>query len=302
MSSVYHSGELAIQKQAHAEAMAIQNGRIIGTTIPEGAISFIEAQPMIIAATVDEKGKVWSSILTGNPGFIYVEDEVTLTISYIIDLTDPLVQNLKSNSELGLLVIDFNKRMRMRINGKGSFDELNRLVVKTEQVYGNCSQYIQKRTVCTYGEFDGPQKSEQRSLCLNKENEQWISNADTFFIGSVSSSGKVDVSHRGGLPGFINVTDEKTLIIPDYSGNKMFNTLGNIHSNPNTGILFVDFANGHSLQLTGTSKIIWDQKESSNFPGAERLVVFKIDEVIFRENCTKLTWDFVAFSPSNPHL
>src|SRR3546814_14766932 len=66
-----------------------------------------------------------------------------------------------------------------------------------------------------------------------------------------------DVSHRGGRPGFVRVTEDdgrSVLTIPDFSGNQFFNTLGNIAINPRAGLLFVDFATGDLLTLTGRSE------------------------------------------------
>ncbi|MGR5960328.1 pyridoxamine 5'-phosphate oxidase family protein [Bacillus cereus] len=71
-----------------------------------------------------------------------------------------------------------------------------------------------------------------------KKQQNWISESDTFIIASASSEGKMDISHRGGMPGFVHVINEKTIIFPDYSGNMLFNTLGNIVQNPNVGLLF----------------------------------------------------------------
>ncbi len=302
MTDVYHAGELTVQQMAGAEVIAVLNSRSIKKTIPKGAVTFLETQSLMIAASVDERERVWSSVLTGEPGFLHVEDEGTLTIRSKPVWNDPLIRNLSLNQELGLLVIDFNRRIRLRINGTGHFDEDQQLVVKTEQVYGNCPKYIQKRALLPHGVYERKQQSEHRSVHLSPEYQEWIRHADTFFIGSMSSEGKVDASHRGGSPGFVKVVDERTLIFPDYFGNSMFNTLGNIQSNPSTGILFVDFDYGHSLQLTGRSEIIWDPEEISLFPAAERLVRFEVDEALYTENSTRMGWDFIEFSPSNPTL
>lgn len=300
MTDVYHEGELAVQKIAGVEIIAERNGRSINHNIPKGAVAFLGRQSLVITASVDGNGKVWSSVITGEPGFLHVDDEGRLVIRSSPVLGDPLIQNLTSNNELGLLVIDLSKRIRLRINGTGNFDENGWLVIITTQAYGNCPKYIQHRSLRANGVYQRRQSSESRSVGLSSEQQGWIRKSDTFFIGSVSAAGNVDASHRGGPPGFIQVTDERTLIFPDYFGNSMFNTLGNIYSNPSTGLLFIDFLSGHSLQLTGRSEIIWDENEISNYPGAERLLVFKIDEVLFVKNGTDLSWEFVEYSPSNP--
>jgi predicted pyridoxine 5'-phosphate oxidase superfamily flavin-nucleotide-binding protein len=302
MIGVYHEGELTVQKLAGAEIVAKQNGTTIKPTMFKGAMAFLRTQSLIIVSSVDRDGRVWSSFLTGEPGFIEVTSEASLTIASNPVTSDPLIVNLLSNPEIGLLAIDFGRRIRMRINGTGHVDENGRLVVLTEQVYGNCPKYIQKRSLQPSSGFHRAQKSANLSSHINPEQQEWIRNSDTFFIGSISSEGKADVSHRGGSPGFVKVVDENTLLFPDYFGNSMFNTLGNIYSNPNSGLLFIDFDAGHSLQLTGRSQIIWDDNEISRFSGAERLVRFEIDEVLHTQNGTPIRWDFVEFSPSNPTL
>ncbi len=94
---------------------------------------------------------------------------------------------------------------------------------------------------------------------------------------AVDATNGVDVAHRGGKPGFVNVDGNKTLIIPDFSGNKHFNSFGNLELNPRAGLLFVDFNQGDLLYLTGEAKVIWDGAEINRYAGAERLLVFHLD-------------------------
>jgi len=302
MSGVYHTGELTVQKMAGVELVAQQNGAGIRPTIFKGAKVFLRMRTIIIASSVDRRGRVWSSFLTGEPGFIDVQDEFSVTISSSPVPSDPLLDNLPSCPEIGLLAIDFDRRIRMRINGKGAFDSEGRLTVTTEQVYGNCPKYIQRRSPSTASGFHRTQHSVSRDSSLSPDQQQWIRQADTLFIGSASREGKADVSHRGGPTGFVAVVDGNTLLFPDYFGNSMFNTLGNIHVNPNTGLLFIDFDSGDSLQLTGRSTILWDEEDIKHFAGAERLVRFEIDEALFTENGSPIRWDLLGFSPANPTL
>ncbi|MED2729678.1 pyridoxamine 5'-phosphate oxidase family protein, partial [Bacillus thuringiensis] len=106
----------------------------------------------------------------------------------------------------------------------------------------------------------------------------------------------------GGMPGFIHIISEQKIVFPDYSGNMLFNTLGNIIENPNVGLLFFDFSTGDTLQLTGKASIIWDIDESiiSQFPGAQRLIQFQLVEAIQTMNCNTNQWEFVTYSSFNP--
>ena len=80
----------------------------------------------------------------------------------------------------------------------------------------------------------------------------------------------------------------------------MFNTLGNLAVNPRSGLLFIDFERGHTLQLTGRAEIIWDADRTAEFVGAERLVAFEIDRVLAIANANSRHWQFVEYSPANP--
>ncbi|KFM98746.1 pyridoxamine 5'-phosphate oxidase family protein [Bacillus clarus] len=190
-------------------------------------------------SSMDEKGRVWSSFLAGNEGIIQAVECDVIKINIGINEGDPLFTNILHNKEVGIIVIDFVSRIRIRINGSvvtklsdASFE------VKTEQVFGNCPKYIQARKF-TYNETEvGGNKQFNRHYVLNEKQQELISQADTFIIASSSSEGRMDISHRGGMPGFIHIINEQTIVFPDYSGNMLFNTLGNIIENPNVRLLF----------------------------------------------------------------
>ena len=102
-----------------------------------------------------------------------------------------------------------------------------------------------------------------------------IVGADTFFVASYADNEngarRVDVSHRGGRPGFVHVAEDGVLTIPDYAGNLFFNTLGNLLLNPRGGLVFAGFDTGDLLQLSGDTEIILNSPEIKKFEGAERL-------------------------------
>ena len=89
------------------------------------------------------------------------------------------------------------------------------------------------------------------------------------------------MSHRGGDPGFISVSGSGTLSWPEYRGNAMFMTLGNLHLRPECGLLFLDWSGaGPALHLTGRARIDWDPARIAACPGAERIIDFTVDEVV----------------------
>jgi hypothetical protein len=118
-----------------------------------------------------------------------------------------------------------------------------------------------------------------------------VARADTFFIASASHG--VDLSHRGGKPGFVRLTREDgrtVLTAPDFVGNFMFNTFGNLALNPRAGLLFLDFSTGDVLSLTGEAEVVWEGAELDAFVGAERLLRFRLERGLWLENACPLRW------------
>ncbi len=135
---------------------------------------------------------------------------------------------------------------------------------------------------------------------LSPAQQRWVATADTFFIASYHPADGADASHRGGLPGFVQVRDSTTLLWPDYAGNGLFNTLGNIAEYPQVGLLFIDFASGRTLQIAGVAQIDWDATRSAALPGAERVVECQITHVIERAGALQPGWELLSYSPFNP--
>jgi uncharacterized protein len=300
MASLYHGGELSVQARAGVREMADRIGKSIRSTIPLAAQEFLRSQPMVIVGSVDPSGRVWASLLTGEPGFMQAVDEQTVRLKSRPATGDPLGSNLTANDQVGLVVIEFATRRRMRLNGSAEIRSDGTLYIHARQVYSNCPKYIQARGWERRRAETGLTQKVLRQSGLREEQQQWISAADTFFVASHHPDGGVDASHRGGSPGFVHVLNANRVIWPDYSGNTMFQTLGNIVSNSQAGLLFIDFESGSTLQLTGKARIIWDQERTARFPGAERLVEFDLEEAIEIAGASSLEWRFMGRSPFNP--
>jgi predicted pyridoxine 5'-phosphate oxidase superfamily flavin-nucleotide-binding protein len=129
-----------------------------------------------------------------------------------------------------------------------------------------------------------------------------LAHADTAFVASAAPAARghagaagVDVSHRGGKPGFVKVRGgddgaPHVLVLPDFRGNFLFNTLGNVTANPRAGVLVLDFARGDVLQLTGTAEVVWDGAELASFSGAERLLVITVDGGVRHPDALPFAW------------
>jgi hypothetical protein len=255
---------------------------------------------MVVMSTVDSDGRVWASILTGKPGFIQAVDERTLRIDAEPVSGEPLSENLKTGDEIGVLVIELSTRRRMKVKGKAELLQKRGIYVHAERVYALCPKYIQARVVVADPAESRVGHRIQRLENLSEKQRNWIAKADTFFIASFHPETGADASHRGGYPGFVTVLNENKLVFPDYSGNNMFNTLGNISANPNAGLLFIDFERGNTLQFTGKAQVIWDNDRVAEFAGAERLVEFDVERVIEIAGAIPLRWEFLGYSPFNP--
>ena len=300
MKSKFHAGELEVQARAGVRDTARRVAGVIRSTIPPTAQEFLRSQQMVVMSTVDSDGRVWASILTGKPGFIQAVDERTLRIDAEPVSGEPLSENLKTGDEIGVLVIELSTRRRMKVKGKAELLQKRGIYVHAERVYALCPKYIQARVVVADPAESRVGHRIQRLENLSEKQRNWIAKADTFFIASFHPETGADASHRGGYPGFVTVLNENKLVFPDYSGNNMFNTLGNISANPNAGLLFIDFERGNTLQFTGKAQVIWDNDRVAEFAGAERLVEFDVERVIEIAGAIPLRWEFLGFSPFNP--
>jgi predicted pyridoxine 5'-phosphate oxidase superfamily flavin-nucleotide-binding protein len=148
-----------------------------------------------------------------------------------------------------------------------------------EQSFGNCPKYITPREAVYVG--SAWRGGAREATHLEPSQRAWIGAADTFFLASAhpaapqadSRAQGVDVSHRGGPPGFVHFVEDDAFIIPDYRGNNFFNTLGNLHLNPHAGLLFIDPAKGHILQLEATARALEGRD------GTGRIVRFDVSGV-----------------------
>ena len=304
--SPFHPGELAIQARLGIqERMDKQGRRIIREYLIEQHQKFFAQLSYIVVGTVDEFGNLWASILMGEPGFLSAPEDNIFQVTSQILPGDPLAFTLKEGVDIGLLGIELSNRRRNRINGVVASKNDDSFEVLVEQSFGNCPQYIQART------FEKVTSDESIEIAEIKTFDNWernlIANADTFFIAtayqdeSAGIAGGVDVSHRGGRSGFIRIDGEKTLTIPDFSGNNHFNTIGNIEVNPPTGLLFIDFARGDVLYLTGFAEIIWESEEIDSFAGAEQLIRFHLKRGYRVKASLPLRWSNPEFSPFLEH-
>ncbi|WP_165422847.1 pyridoxamine 5'-phosphate oxidase family protein [Ktedonosporobacter rubrisoli] len=299
MANPFHEGELAVQRRAANGDMGERVGAGIRPILSSMAQRFLSRQYMLIVSSVDSCGRLWTSFLSGEPGFIQIGDLQHLRIAAHELPGDPLWENLREHEAVGLLAIELETRLRLRINGRAHIEKDASITIDTEQVYFNCPRFIQQRALVLEALERKEVSHIQRSEGLTQEQQSWVRRADTLFISSFHERGGADASHRGGEPGFVRVVDASRLLLPDYAGNGMFQTLGNILVNPHVGLLIPDFATGSTLQITGRASIIWDEERIAALPGAERLLEITIDEVVQRDAILPWRWQLIEPSPYN---
>lgn len=305
--SPFHEGEAAIQTRAGVRKKAEVIGRrFIRDFLPDQHREFYAQLPFILVASLDEQQRPWASILAGQAGFIASPDNVTLNFQAKPLAGDRLQQNLSTDANLGFLGIELATRRRNRINGRVTAITDTGFSLHVTQSFGNCPQFIQKRQLRWLPErLQNPTNQAQIFNHFTPEMRELISHADSFFIASSFSDAKnegnqgVDMSHRGGKPGFVKIEGDRQFIFPNFAGNNFYNTLGNIHLNNRVGVLFVDFETGNLISLTGTAEIIWESEDLDNFKGAEQLIRITAEEIISLPETLPYRWDFEEYSPAN---
>ncbi len=301
--SPFHAGEREAQRLAGVRDRAERAGqRAIRDYMPEQHRTFFAQLPMLLVGSVDDAGRPWASVLAGSPGFVSTPDERRLRVAATLLFGDPLGSTRAVGADIGALGIELHTRRRNRVNGRITALDAHGFEVRVTQSFGNCPQYIQTRTGVPTPDIDDPGAARPLAQfdTLDAVTHDLIAGADTLFIASAFTNGPgggVDVSHRGGKPGFVRIDGGHTLTIPDFTGNSYFNTLGNLALNPRAGLLFIDFADGTLVYLTGTTEIIWEGTEVQVFQGAQRLLRFHLKEGRRVQTALPLRWSFGEYSP-----
>ncbi len=295
-ASPWHEGELELQRQAGVSGHMDMLGRkFIRSFLLDQHREFYPLLPFIAVGAVDGQGVPWATIRSGYPGFLHSPDPLTLQVNAIGDQSDPAEAGMNDGDAVGLLGLDPMTRRRNRLNGTIRRSENDRFSVAVGQSFGNCPRYIRSRQFSFTRDPALPYSSVAIvSERLNGQAKRIIAAADTFFVASyvdrANEGRQVDVSHRGGRPGFVRVDADGSLTIPDFNGNLFFNTLGNFLVNPRAGLLFVDHETGDALHVAGKVEVIMDSPEIAAFEGAERLWRVMPEKVVLRRQALPLRW------------
>jgi uncharacterized protein len=308
--SPFHEGEQEIHARLGIrDKMEASGRRVIRDHMPDQHRQFYTMLPFLLIGTVDELGRPWASMVVDRPGFITTPDDRTLDIAAQPLFGDPLATSLRPGADIGILGIQPENRRRNRMSGRVASVGANGFSIAVVQAFGNCPQYIQTRHVEVLPGIDSPERQRrfQSSERFDAATRDLIERSDTLFIATSYSDGRntssrgADVSHRGGRPGFVRVEDDRTFVFPDFAGNYYFNTVGNLVLNPKAGFLFIDFDTGDLVYLSGETEIVWDGEKLRAFAGAERIIRFRVNQLIRVEASLPLRFTFGEYSPMLKH-
>jgi predicted pyridoxine 5'-phosphate oxidase superfamily flavin-nucleotide-binding protein len=274
----FHEGELVVQRRAGVAGPAARLGATM-LAVPDlsgGAGTFLADRDFAVITARDDGHRLWTSPLLARPGFLDAHDR-QLTVHAAPDNGDPL-DGLVAGQPVGLIAIEFATRRRLRVNGTLTDAGPDGLQITVDQAFGNCPKYIQQRHLVHTAR--GESATVLRADELSAEDVALITHADTFFLGTVHPTRGADASHRGGPPGFVRAEGGQ-LWWPDYPGNNMFNSFGNLEVDNTAALLFVDFDTGASLQLSGTAAVEWITPGGRGDDGGTgRRVRFAVESVV----------------------
>ena len=292
VEAAFHDGEQRMQaRDGLQQRMAEIGPRVIRDRMPDQHRNFFTQLPFLVVGVVDAQGQPWASVLAAEPGFVQSPDDTRLDIAALPSSQDPLQAALRPGAAIGLLGIEPHTRRRNRANGVVERVDGVGFSVRVTQSFGNCPKYIQPRKAEFAPRSRALLAPAEHADALDAEAMRFISQADTFYIatahpGSAANaavrSHGVDVSHRGGPAGFVQVHDDRALSVPDFAGNFFFNTLGNLLLNPRAGLVFIDTVRGDLLYLAVEVRIEED--------GARRLLQMRVTRMLRLRGALSLRW------------
>jgi predicted pyridoxine 5'-phosphate oxidase superfamily flavin-nucleotide-binding protein len=271
----FHRGELIAQALAGVAPFSAP----IRNRMPDQHRTFFPRLPFVCVAIADGEGWPLATLVQGPPGFATSPDPARLDVAALPAEDDPVRPRLAAGAPVGLLGIDLGTRRRNRLNGVLAEVGQGGFAVDVVQSFGNCPRYIHVRTLAPVARTRGPATA--FGADLPPRARTMLAETPTLFVASASGADAhdgaagLDISHRGGPAGFARL-DGDVLVVPDYAGNRYFNTLGNFLAEPRAAIVVADFATGDVLQLQGVVDVDWTAAGPEQAPPVERTWRFRI--------------------------
>ncbi|KXT07391.1 hypothetical protein AC578_431 [Pseudocercospora eumusae] len=326
----WHEGESEMRKAMRAPDV---DNPTVPTLSPQLS-NHLRIAPLIAIGTLDAEGRPWTTLWgSGQKGLSQPLGGSIIGIKTpVTGKHDPVVEILvgkEANGEVvrqedpgrmvSGLTIDLETRKRTKMYGRmiaGALisrdDEVmgeeehiveTQLVLKIEQSLGNCPKYLNAKHIVEAKSkpelvSESPQFSQQALDLINK--------SDLFFVSSSQKDLDMDTNHRGGPAGFLRVASNEAsgavLCWPEYSGNRLYQTLGNLFVNPRAGLCVPDFDTGDMLYLTGSTEILVGQNASNFLPRSNLAVKVTVESARFVSQALPFRGVPGNASPYNPSV
>lgn len=287
--------------------------------------------PLLALGTLDKEGRPWTTIIGGEPTCMRPIGRSIVLVNSLVDLKyDPVLeviqevqgQDGETGSIIGGLPIDLASRNRVKLSGRLisgrlglEINHLNdhdgfgeaRLVFKVESSLGNCPKYLNKKKIIPA--LPKPIMVSD-SLPLPDTAVTLVAKSDMFFISSSTSNDSkrsVGTNHRGGSPGFVRIlyndaSKGTALVFPEYSGNRLYQTLGNLHLYSRAGLCFPDFDTQDILYVTGITEIFAGKEAASLLPRSNLVVKVTVTAARFIQGSLPFRGLQGEQSPYNPSV
>ncbi|KAK4155716.1 hypothetical protein C8A00DRAFT_31469 [Chaetomidium leptoderma] len=318
----WHSGERAIHSLLKVPTSGRQNPTAPG--LPPSYAHRVTVSHLLAVGTVDDQGRPWTSIWGGERGFAQPVAQNILGIQSLVDKThDPVVQALLGKATKGevlrpengrtmsALSIDLDSRDRVKVAGKMAVGTVAgrpdndtigevQIAMAIQESLGNCPKYLNKKAIRAH--IPSPELVSS-SLPLPPDALALIEKADMFFLSSTNGQ-TMDTNHRGGPAGFVRVVSNSptdvVLAYPEFSGNRLYQTLGNLHTNPLIGIAIPDYSTSDVLYLTGSTQLLVGAAAASLMPHTNLAVKITVDSARFIKDGLPVRGTPLEPSPYNP--
>ncbi|KAI8588483.1 hypothetical protein BDZ88DRAFT_196344 [Geranomyces variabilis] len=318
-----HDGERFVQQRRHAPSdISRILERIISDDMPAYHASFFEGLKYVAIAALDADGRPWATLLAAPQ--ISVSPPGLLDVRASLPPHDPFARCVLAGGassqhpqRFALLGVDFTNRRRNKAAGvitavSGDASNL-RLTLQANENLGNCPKYITVRSLETRQRTPKP-ILDGTTADLSPQCLAVIAQASTIWLATCHDDAKhsersdVGLNHRGGPPGFVRAYRDDTdgawyLVLPDYSGNRFYQSLGNVQTDRRAGLLFVDFHTGNVCQVTGDAENIYDEEAAAIMPRVSLLTRIKVTSVVLIDGGVNLSQTSPdKMSPYNPPL
>ncbi|KAL8786650.1 MAG: hypothetical protein Q9213_002679 [Squamulea squamosa] len=320
----WHEGELSMQEKLHVP----HQDNPTSPFLTPNAARLLPQVPLLALGTLDDAGRPWTTLLGGEAGFVRSLGQSIMGIKTLVDPThDPVINILldgkhegdtkeheKDSRVVSGLGIDLVTRSRVKLAGRlmvgalgntstqGGADATEaQIVVKVEESLGNCPKYLNKKDITPTLPMPALVSTK---LPLPAEAIKLLAKADIFFISSSHGGLTMGTNDRGGPAGFCRILQNDhtstVLVYPEYSGNRLYQTLGNLQTTPKAGIVVPDFDNGDVLYLTGTTEILIGDEAAALLPRSNLAVRVQVEDACFVHDGLAFRGTLGEQSPYNP--